>query len=166
MLFRFCNSGIQPEAVEEESVSVADSERPKSSSVVKSNSFVGTDEYMAPEIIMRIGHDFAADWWSLGVVLYEMLYGKTPFRGLNSKETFSRIVKKVPELAGEQTELRDLIWKMLQKDPAMRISVNEIKGHDFFRGVEWERVVDVLRPPYIPLLEMEMGEDDEIDVEE
>ncbi|KAL9667449.1 hypothetical protein QQ045_001808 [Rhodiola kirilowii] len=101
---------------------------------------------MAPEIIIRIGYDFAADWWSLGVVLYGMLYGKTPFRGSNSKETFSRIVKK--------------------KDPAMRISVNEIKGHDFFRGVEWEGVVDVSRPPYIPLLEIEMGEEDEIDVEE
>lgn len=56
----------------------------------KSNSFVGTEDYVAPEIIQGKGHEFSVDWWGLGIVLYEMLYGRTPFRGLNRKETFYR----------------------------------------------------------------------------
>lgn len=59
-------------------------------STEKSNSFVGTEDYVAPEIIQGKGHEFSVDWWGLGVVLYEMLYGRTPFRGLNRKETFYR----------------------------------------------------------------------------
>jgi serine/threonine-protein kinase OXI1 len=59
-------------------------------STEKSNSFVGTEDYVAPEIIQGKGHEFSVDWWGLGVVIYEMLYGRTPFRGLNRKETFYR----------------------------------------------------------------------------
>ncbi|KAF5208349.1 Serine/threonine-protein kinase [Thalictrum thalictroides] len=131
-------------------------------SVEKSNSFVGTEEYVAPEIITGKGHDFGVDWWSLGVVLYEMLYGKTPFRGINRKETFYRILTKSPELVGEQTDLRDLIKKLLEKDPEKRISVEEIKGHDYFKGINWDSIVEISRPPYIPPMKW----DYEIDLEE
>ncbi|KAI3694394.1 hypothetical protein L1987_77359 [Smallanthus sonchifolius] len=116
----------------------------------KSNSFVGTEEYVAPEMIQGNGHDFAVDWWCLGVVLHEMLYGTTPFRGMNRKETFYRILSKTPELFGEPTPLRDLIGKLLEKDPKQRISVAEIKGHDFFKGIDWEKVLQISRPPFIP----------------
>jgi serine/threonine protein kinase len=150
-LFRFtsfCNSGISPQ----ESISVHSSSTlaVSDSSGEKSNSFVGTEEYVAPEVISGDGHDFAVDWWSLGVVLYEMLYGATPFRGSNRKETFYRILSKPPNLTGETTSLRDLIRRLLEKDPSRRINVEEIKGHDFFRGVDWEKVILVSRPPYIP----------------
>ncbi|XP_020599563.1 serine/threonine-protein kinase OXI1-like [Phalaenopsis equestris] len=117
----------------------------------KSKSFVGTEEYVAPEIIIGKGHDFAVDWWGLGVVLYEMLYGRTPFRGQNRKETFRRILTKPPELVGKQTALMDLIGKMLVNDPSKRITCDEIKRHEFFRGVDWDLVVDIARPPYIPM---------------
>lgn len=116
----------------------------------KSNSFVGTEEYVAPEMIQGNGHDYAVDWWCLGIVLYEMLYGTTPFRGINRKETFYRVLSKTPELVGEPTSLRDLIRRLLEKDPTQRITVNEIKGHDFFKGVDWEKVVMISRPPFIP----------------
>ncbi|CAL9222342.1 unnamed protein product [Arabidopsis halleri] len=150
-LFRFssfCNSGISPQ----ESISIHSSSTlaVSDSSGEKSNSFVGTEEYVAPEIITGDGHDFAVDWWSLGVVLYEMLYGTTPFRGSNRKETFYRILSKPPNLTGETTSLRDLIRRLLEKDPSRRINVEEIKGHDFFKGVDWEKVILVSRPPYIP----------------
>lgn len=151
-LFRFssfCNSGISPE----ESTSVRSSSSTlavSDSSGEKSNSFVGTEEYVAPEVITGDGHDFAVDWWSLGVVLYEMLYGTTPFRGSNRKETFYQILSKPPNLIGETTSLRDLIRRLLEKDPNRRINVEEIKGHDFFKGVDWEKVILVSRPPYIP----------------
>ncbi|XP_043708569.1 serine/threonine-protein kinase OXI1-like [Telopea speciosissima] len=117
----------------------------------KSNSFVGTEEYVSPEIIQGNGHDFTVDSWCLGVVLYEMLYGRTPFRGANRKETFFRVLVKSPELVGEQTALRDLIGKLLEKDPTKRISVEGIKGHDYFRGVDWESISQISRPPFIPL---------------
>jgi serine/threonine protein kinase len=116
----------------------------------KSNSFVGTEDYVAPEIIAGRGHDFAVDWWGLGVVLYEMLYGRTPFRGQNRKETFYRVLAKQPELVGEQTPLRDLIARLLEKDPEKRIGARGVKAHPFFRGVDWDRILHVARPPFIP----------------
>uniref|UniRef100_A0A0D9W6I2 non-specific serine/threonine protein kinase n=1 Tax=Leersia perrieri TaxID=77586 RepID=A0A0D9W6I2_9ORYZ len=116
----------------------------------KSNSFVGTEDYVAPEIIAGSGHDFTVDWWGLGVVLYEMLYGRTPFRGTNRKETFYRVLAKQPELVGEKTPLRDLIARLLEKDPEKRIGASGIKAHPFFNGVDWDRILRVARPPFIP----------------
>ncbi|XP_031123172.1 serine/threonine-protein kinase OXI1-like [Ipomoea triloba] len=153
--YMLCRSGISPE---EDSVhpyelglssSVSSSSR--SDSVEKSNSFVGTEEYVAPEVILGNGHDFSVDWWCLGVMLYEMLYGTTPFKGANRKETFYRILSKEPDLVGEPTALRNLIGKLLEKDPDQRISGEEIKGHEFFRGVDWDGIVRMARPPFIPL---------------
>lgn len=162
----FCNSGISPDdspsTMAELSVKSA-----KTDSCVseKSNSFVGTEEYVAPEIVSGDGHDFAVDWWSLGIVLYEMLYGHTPFRGSNRKETFYRILTKSPELTGETTPLRDLIRKLLEKDPTRRIEVEEIKGHDFFACMNWVSITQISRPPYIPDHANECREEKEIDVE-
>ncbi|KAL0910020.1 hypothetical protein M5K25_020944 [Dendrobium thyrsiflorum] len=141
-LFR-CFSGIS-------NISPATTDSDYSQETVKSNSFVGTEDYVAPEIIQGNGHDFTVDWWCLGVVLYEMLYGRTPFRGINRKETFFRILTKSPELFGERTALRDLIGRLLEKDPAKRIAGGEIRKHEFFRGVDWESVVVIARPPFIP----------------
>ncbi|URE12180.1 Protein tyrosine kinase [Musa troglodytarum] len=117
----------------------------------KSNSFVGTEEYVAPEIIEGKGHDFAVDWWGLGVVLYEMLYGRTPFRGKNQKDTFHRILTKEADLVGETAPLRDLIRRLLEKDPERRITGEAIKAHGFFRGVTWEELLRIPRPPFIPM---------------
>ncbi|PKA66673.1 Serine/threonine-protein kinase OXI1 [Apostasia shenzhenica] len=137
------NAGDPPENYD-------DSDLQQQSPTAKSNSFVGTEDYVAPEIITGTGHDFAVDWWCLGVMLYEMLYGRTPFRGQNRKETFYRILTKTPELVGESTALRDLIGRLLEKDPKRRIAGEEIRRHEFFRGVDWESVVYVARPPFIP----------------
>lgn len=131
----------------------------------KSNSFVGTEDYVAPEIIAGRGHDFAVDWWGLGVVLYEMLYGRTPFRGQNRKETFYRVLAKQPELVGEQTPLRDLIARLLEKDPERRIGARGVKAHPFFGGVDWERILQVARPPFIPAPPQDEDGDEALDVE-
>ncbi|CAK9188574.1 unnamed protein product [Ilex paraguariensis] len=159
--YRCCSSGISPE----DTVSVPPAElgansrtsTSESDSVEKSNSFVGTEEYVAPEIILGTGHDFAVDCWCLGVVLYEMLYGTTPFRGSNRKETFHRILKKSPELVGEPTALRDLIGKLLEKDPKQRISLEKVKVHDFFKGVDWNLILRIQRPPCIPVRPEDKG---------
>lgn len=129
--------------------------RSESDSVEKSNSFVGTEDYVAPEVILGNGHNFSVDWWSLGVVLYELFYGTTPFSSPNRKETFHRILTNEPEQNSETTPLKDLITKLLEKDPDRRIQVDEIKGHDFFKGVEWNTVLQIARPPYIPHNEVE-----------
>ncbi|XP_028769666.1 serine/threonine-protein kinase OXI1-like [Neltuma alba] len=154
--FRFysCSLPSPPSYETEASPDFQCPRRSESDSVEKSNSFVGTEEYVAPEVISGKGHNFGVDWWSLGVVLYEMLYGTTPFTGQNRKETFYRILTKEPELTGEKTPLRDLIAKLLEKDRDRRIDLEGIKGHDFFKGVQWDSVLQVARPPYIPLNEV------------
>nr|XP_028965713.1 serine/threonine-protein kinase OXI1-like [Malus domestica] len=166
---RFCNSGISPDETVAPPELRVNSESPSGSDLSeKSNSFVGTEEYVAPEIVSGHGHDFGVDWWSLGVLLYEMLYGTTPFRGSNRKETFYRILKKTPELRGQTTALRDLIKNLLEKDPKQRIGSVEIKGHDFFKEVEWDSVLRISRPPYIPEIapaEVTDGIEKKIDVE-
>lgn len=170
---RFCflrkrrDLGISPDDSVQREETEFDSVSSASDSVEKSNSFVGTEEYVAPEIILGDGHDFSVDWWCLGIMLYEMLYGKTPFRGLNRKETFYRIITKSPNLTGEVTPLRDLIGKLLEKDPRKRISVQEIKGHEFFKAVDWDSITEMPRPPFIPeLTDVEgMEGKKEIDVE-
>lgn len=116
----------------------------------KSNSFVGTEDYVAPEIVAGSGHDYAVDWWGLGVVIYDMLYGRTPFRGRSRRETFHRVLTAPPELPGEATPLRDLIARLLEKDPGKRLGARGVKRHAFFRGVDWDRVLHVARPPFIP----------------
>ncbi|CAL5021038.1 unnamed protein product [Urochloa decumbens] len=121
----------------------------------KSSSFVGTEDYVAPEIVAGSGHDHAVDWWGLGVVLYEMLYGRTPFRGRSRRETFRRVLAAPPEMPGEPTPLRDLIARLLDKDPRRRLGAHGVRRHAFFRGVDWDRVLDVARPPFIPAPDVE-----------
>ena len=60
----------------------------------RTNSFVGTEEYIAPEVIKGCGHTSAVDWWTLGILIYEMLYGTTPFKGKNRNATFANILRE------------------------------------------------------------------------
>ncbi|EEF48867.1 serine/threonine-protein kinase UCNL [Ricinus communis] len=120
----------------------------------RSNSFVGTEEYVSPEVVRGDGHEFSVDWWALGILTYEMLYGTTPFKGKNRKETFRNILYKKPEFVGRRNELTDLIERLLEKDPTKRLGYQrgacEIKEHVFFKGVRWDLLTEVLRPPFIP----------------
>lgn len=71
----------------------------------RTNSFVGTEEYIAPEVIKGCGHTSAVDWWTLGILIYEMLYGTTPFKGKNRNATFANILRDevpFPEHSGAQ----------------------------------------------------------------
>ncbi|KAI4344097.1 hypothetical protein L6164_011367 [Bauhinia variegata] len=129
----------------------------------RSKSFVGTHEYLAPEVISGQGHGSAVDWWTFGVFLYEMLYGRTPFKGENNEKTLINILKQpltFPRIAvsiskefEEMVRVQDLISKLLVKNPKKRIgscmgSV-EIKRHEFFKGVNWALIRSV-RPPEVP----------------
>ncbi|KAI3409147.1 uncharacterized protein J3R85_019688 [Psidium guajava] len=122
--------------------------------VTQSNSFVGTEEYIAPEIITGTGHSSAIDWWALGILLYEMLYGRTPFRGKNRQKTFANILHKdltFPSSIPVSLAARQLIYALLQRDPASRLGsnngANEIKQHPFFRVINWPLIRCMSPPP-------------------
>ncbi|XP_021862980.2 serine/threonine-protein kinase UCNL [Spinacia oleracea] len=120
----------------------------------RSNSFVGTEEYVSPEVVRGEGHEFGVDWWALGILAYEMLYGRTPFRGKNRKETFRNVLMIKPEFIGKRTSLTDLIERLLEKDPNKRLGhfrgAEEIKEHEFFKGLRWDLLTEVERPPIVP----------------
>ncbi|XP_062192351.1 serine/threonine-protein kinase UCNL-like [Phragmites australis] len=124
----------------------------------KSYSFVGTEEYVAPEMVRGEGHGFAVDWWAMGVLVYEMVYGRTPFKGQNRKETFRNVLQKEVEFPGDSRrrmpELTDLISRLLEREPRRRLGyaggAYEIRSHQFFAGVAWDMLTEVSRPPYIP----------------
>nr|AHZ63807.1 neochrome [Adiantum aleuticum] len=121
---------------------------------VSSNSFVGTEEYIAPEIISGQPHSSAVDWWALGILLYEMLYGHTPFCGRNRHKTFMNVLGEeltfptsIPvSLAGRQ-----LIAGLLQRDPATRLGASrgasDVKKHPFFQAIDWP-LIRCRNPPY------------------
>ncbi|KAM7254264.1 hypothetical protein ACFE04_031946 [Oxalis oulophora] len=128
----------------------------------RSNSFVGTHEYLSPEMILGKSHGSGVDWWAFGVFLYELLFGKTPFRGQSNEKTLKNIVEKpldFPKVCSrnkrdyeEIKNAQDLIRKLLVKDPRKRLGnicgSAEIKKHQFFKGVNWALIRSV-KPPKI-----------------
>ncbi|XP_020592813.1 serine/threonine-protein kinase UCNL-like [Phalaenopsis equestris] len=122
------------------------------SGLERSHSFVGTEEYVSPEVVRGDGHEFAVDWWALGILAYEMAYGRTPFRGRSRKETFRNVLTMEPEFVGKQRpEFRDLITRLLEKEPERRLGyfggAEEVKAHPFFNGLKWEMLADA--PPAV-----------------
>ncbi|CAM6071684.1 unnamed protein product [Sphagnum tenellum] len=124
----------------------------------RSMSFVGTHEYLAPEIIKGDGHGSAVDWWTFGIFLYELLFGKTPFKGSGNRATLFNVVGqplKFPESATGQVSFaaRDLIRGLLVKEPLNRLASKrgaaEIKAHPFFEGVNWA-LIRCTSPPEVP----------------
>ncbi|KDP42713.1 hypothetical protein JCGZ_23653 [Jatropha curcas] len=122
----------------------------------RSNSFVGTHEYLAPEIIKGKGHGAAVDWWTFGIFLYELLYGRTPFKGSCNEETLENVVSmslKFPDSPLVSFQSRDLIWGLLAKDPENRLGTEkgaaEIKQHPFFEGLNWALIRCAI-PPELP----------------
>ncbi|XP_050246379.1 serine/threonine-protein kinase D6PK-like [Quercus robur] len=122
----------------------------------RSMSFVGTHEYLAPEIIKGEGHGSAVDWWTFGIFLYELLFGKTPFKGSGNRATLFNVVGqplRFPESPVVSFSARDLIRGLLVKEPQHRLAykrgATEIKQHPFFEGVNWA-LIRCASPPEIP----------------
>ncbi|XP_076944810.1 protein kinase PVPK-1-like [Bidens hawaiensis] len=123
----------------------------------RSMSFVGTHEYLAPEIIKGEGHGSAVDWWTFGVFLYELLFGKTPFKGESDRATLFNVVGhplKFPETPSVSFAARDLIRGLLVKEPQHRLAyrrgATEIKQHPFFQSVNWA-LIRCTTPPDVPV---------------
>ncbi|KAK7322350.1 hypothetical protein VNO77_25729 [Canavalia gladiata] len=122
----------------------------------RSNSFVGTYEYLAPEIIKGEGHGSAVDWWTFGIFLFELLYGKTPFKGPSNEDTLANVVSQSLKFPGAPIvsfHARDLIRGLLIKDPENRLGsvkgAAEIKQHPFFEGLNWA-LIRCAAPPELP----------------
>ncbi|XP_054647815.1 ribosomal protein S6 kinase alpha-6 isoform X3 [Dunckerocampus dactyliophorus] len=123
----------------------------------KAYSFCGTVEYMAPEVVNRRGHTQSADWWSLGVLMFEMLTGTLPFQGKDRNETMNMILKAklgMPQFLS--LEAQSLLRMLFKRNPTNRLGagpdgVEEIKRHAFFSTIDWNKLYRrELQPPFKP----------------
>ncbi|XP_010898180.1 ribosomal protein S6 kinase alpha-3 isoform X2 [Esox lucius] len=124
----------------------------------KAYSFCGTVEYMAPEVVNRRGHTLSADWWSYGVLMFEMLTGTLPFQGKDRKETMTMILKAklgMPQFLSQ--EAQSLLRNLFKRNPGNRLGagpdgVAEIKRHSFFSTIDWNKLFRrEIHPPFKPV---------------
>ncbi|OVA18675.1 Protein kinase domain [Macleaya cordata] len=108
-------------------------------------SAVGTPDYLAPEILLGTQHGYAADWWSVGVILFEFITGIPPFNAECPQIIFANILNQKipwPDVPNDMSyEARDLINRFLIHDPDQRLGANgasEVKAHPFFKGINWD----------------------------
>lgn len=110
----------------------------------KTNSFCGTPDYIPPEIIKSKEYTTSVDWWQLGILIYELIVGHTPFYDYNVDKMFKNILnKKLKRHPVLSEPAYDLISKLLQKDPRMRLGhgpedAQAIKEHEFYKELDWE----------------------------
>ncbi|OWZ57156.1 protein-serine/threonine kinase [Cryptococcus neoformans c45] len=122
----------------------------------RTNSFVGTEEYIAPEVIKGHSHSSAVDWWTLGILVYEMIFATTPFKGPNRNATFANVMKNevlFPETVPVSSNCKSCIRKLLIKDENKRLGsasgASEVKQHRWFASVNWGLLRN-MTPPIIP----------------
>jgi len=118
----------------------------------KTSTWCGTIEYMSPQMVRGEPYGKETDWWSVGILIYDMLSGKPPFHSANRKKLEQQILGgKFPLNRLWRAPTHSLIKGLIQRDPTKRLVVSQIKAHPFFATINWEAMTNKqTKPPFFP----------------